>query len=290
MKTIAIGSFFVLFAIATGIGASPAFADHATATVSTPQGTSVPGCEATNECYIPYEVTIDVGGVVTWTNDDSAAHTVTGGSAADGPSGVFDSSLFMAGTSFEHKFEEVGTYPYFCMVHPWMEGIVVVQEAGAEEDDMMEEDTHMEEDEVHMEGAATATGMLSDGTTVSVWTSEVTSGERMEISIEFEGAEHVNHDIMVTQNGETVLDDSGAHHHDGKGVHETAPLSSSDPVDITITFQGYGVDDPKTGPIGEEVVFSNVVPEFGTVAMMILAVAIISIVAVTAKSRVIPRL
>jgi predicted secreted protein with PEFG-CTERM motif len=289
MKTIAIGSFFVLFAIASGMVASPAFADHATASVSVPQGTSVPGCEATNECYIPYEVTVDVGGVVTWSNDDSAAHTVTGGSAADGPSGAFDSSLFMAGTTFEHKFESVGEYPYFCMVHPWMEGIVTVQEAGAEED-MMEEDTHMEEDEVHMEGAATATGMLYDGTTVSVWTSEVTSGERMEISIEFEGAEHVNHDIMITQNGETVLDDSGAHHHDGKGVHETAPLSSSDPVDITITFQGYGVEDPKTGPIGEEVVFSNVVPEFGTVAMMILAVAIISIVAVTAKSRVIPRL
>jgi predicted secreted protein with PEFG-CTERM motif len=94
---------------------------------------------------------------------------------------------------------------------------------------------------------------------------------------------------MVTQNGETVLDDTSAHHHDGMGVHETAPLDSSDPVDITITFQGYGVDDPKTGPIGEEVVFSNVVPEFGTIAMMILAVAIISIVAVTAKSRVIPR-
>ena len=45
----------------------------------------------------------------------------------------------------------------------------------------------------------------------------------------------------------------------------------------------------KTGPIGEEVVFSNVVPEFGTIAMMILVVSIISIVAVTAKTRVIPR-
>ena len=289
MKTIAIGSFFVLFALAAGLVASPAFADHATASVSTPQGTSVPGCETTNECYIPYEVTVDVGGVVTWSNDDSAAHTVTAGSAADGPSGVFDSSLFMAGTTFSHKFEAVGEVPYFCMVHPWMEGIVTVQEAGAEEDDAMEEDTHMEDDEVHMEGAASATGMLSDGTTVSVWTSEATAGERMEISIEFEDSEHVNHDIMVTQNGETVLDDTSAHHHDGMGVHETAPLDSSDPVDITITFQGYGVDDPKTGPIGEEVVFSNVVPEFGTIAMMILAVAIISIVAVTAKSRVIPR-
>ena len=291
MKTIAIGSFFVLFAIVAGMATSPAFADHATASVSTPAGTSVPGCEETNECYIPYEVTVDVGGEVTWTNDDSAAHTVTGGSAAEGPSGVFDSSLFMAGTTFSHKFEEVGVYPYFCMVHPWMEGIVTVQEAGAEEDDthMEEDDTHMEEDEVHMEGAATATGMLSDGTTVSVWASEATAGEQMEISIEFADSEHVNHDIMVTQNGETVLDDTGAHHHEGTGVHNTAPLSSADPVDITVTFQGYGIDE-LTGPIGEEVVFSNVVPEFGTVAMMILAVAIISIVAVTAKTRVIPRL
>ena len=149
-------------------------------------------------------------------------------------------------------------------------------------DDMMD-------DEMHMEGAATATGMLSDGTKVSIWTSTPTKGEMMEINVEFDDAEHVNHDLKVTQNGNTVLDDTGAHHHDGKGVHTTKALSTSDPVDITITFQGYGVDDPKTGPIGEKVVFSNVVPEFGTIAMMVLAVAIISIVAVTAKSRVIPR-
>ena len=268
--------------------ASPAFADHPTATVSTPAGTSVPGCEATNECYIPYEVTVDVGGEVTWTNDDTAAHTVTAGSAADGPSGVFDSSLFMAGTSFSFVFEEAGTYPYFCMVHPWMEGIVVVQEASGEEDKHEDEDMHMD-DEVHMEGAASATGMMSDGTKVSVWASEPMAGEMMEITIEFADSEHVNHDIMVTQNGETVLDDMGAHHHEGAGVHTTAPLSSSDPVDITITFQGYGIDE-MTGPIGEEVQFSNVVPEFGTIAMVILGVAIISIVAFTSKSRVIPRL
>ena len=289
MKTIAIGSFFVLFAIVVSMTTSPVFADHPTASVSTPAGTSVPGCETTNECYIPYEVTVDVGGEVTWTNDDTAAHTVTGGSAADGPSGVFDSSLFMAGTTFSHKFETEGVFPYFCMVHPWMEGIVVVQEADAMEDDAMEDDEMHMDDEVHMEGAASATGMMSDGTVVSIWTSEPMAGERMEISIEFEDSEHVNHDIMVTQNGEEVLHDTGAHHHEGTGVHETSPLGSSDPVDVTITFTGYGIDE-LTGPIGEEVVFSNVVPEFGTVVMMILAVAIISIVAVTAKSRVIPRL
>ncbi|MCV0372956.1 MAG: PEFG-CTERM sorting domain-containing protein [Nitrosarchaeum sp.] len=287
MKTIAIGSLFVLLAIVAGVTAtSPAFADHATASVDVAKGSSVPGCEATNECYIPHEVTIDVGGEVTWNNVDSAAHTVTSGNAVDGPDGLFDSSLFMAGATFSVKFDDYapGEYDYFCMVHPWMEGIVVVQEAGAEEP----EDEHGDET-MHSEGDAAATGMLSDGTKVSIWASTPTAGEMMEINIEFEDAEHVNHDIRVTQNGNTVLDDMGAHHHDGKGTHMTQALGSSDPVDITITFQGYGVDDPKTGPIGEQVVFSKVVPEFGTIAMMILAVAIISIVAVTAKSRVIPR-
>jgi len=285
MKTIAIGSLFVLLAIVTGVTAvNPAFADHATASVDVAVGSSVPGCEATNECYIPYEVTVDVGGEVTWDNIDSAAHTVTGGSASDGPSGVFDSSLFMAGATFSHKFEEAGTFNYFCMVHPWMEGIVVVQEAAAEEMSDKDGDKTMS-----MKGDATATGMLSDGTKVSIWTSTPTKGEMMEINVEFKSAEHVNHDIKVTQNGNTVLDDMGAHHHDGKGAHMTKALSSSDPVDITITFQGYGVNDPKTGPIGEKVVFSKIVPEFGTIAMMILSVAIISVIAVTAKSRVIPR-
>jgi len=101
------------------------FADNPTASVSVPAGTSVPGCEETNECYIPYEVTINVGGEITWSNDDTAAHTVTSGTPADGPDGLFDSSLFMAGSTFSVKFDgyEPGSYDY-CMVHPWRTGIV----------------------------------------------------------------------------------------------------------------------------------------------------------------------
>ena len=89
-------------------------------------GSSVPGCEQTNECFLPYEVSINVGDTVTWVNDDTAAHTSTGGSPSDGPSGVFDSSLILAGSSFSFTFNEAGTYEYFCMVHPWMTGIVIV--------------------------------------------------------------------------------------------------------------------------------------------------------------------
>ena len=289
MKTKAISSFFVLFAIAAGIVAMTpaAFADHSEVTVVPAAGSGSLGCdEVEYGCYIPGIATVDLGGVVIFSNTDSAAHTFSAGTAAAGPTGEFDTSMVMAGNSYEWTADVLGEIPYFCMVHPWMTGLIVVQEVEAEE----HTDEHADEvAEVHMEGTATATGMLSDGTTVSIWTSTPTAGEAMEISIEFEGAEHVNHDMMITQSGDEVLNDEAAHHHDGKGVHTTAPLSSSDPVDITITFQGYGVDDPKTGPIGEEVVFSNVVPEFGTIAMMILAVAIISIVAVTAKSRVVPR-
>ncbi|MDH3853463.1 MAG: PEFG-CTERM sorting domain-containing protein [Nitrosopumilus sp.] len=294
MKTKALSSFFVLFAIAAGIVAMTpaAFADHSEVTIEAAMGSGAPGCEETAEgCYIPSTATVDVGGKVIMSNPDTAAHTFTAGSPTDGPSGEFDTGLIMAGGLYEYSPGTVGEIPYFCMVHPWMQGLIIVQEVEAEDDkgDMMDDHGDDKGDMMHTEGDATATGMLSDGTVVSIWTSTPTAGEMMEISVEFEDAEHVNHDMMVTQNGEDVLHDEGAHHHDGKGVHTTAALSSSDPVDITITFQGYGVDDPKTGPIGEEVVFTNVVPEFGTIAMMILAVAIISIVAVTAKSRVVPR-
>ena len=41
----------------------------------------------------------------------------------------------MAGTTFEQTFDESGTYDYFCMVHPWMTGIVTVS---AEHEEMEE--------------------------------------------------------------------------------------------------------------------------------------------------------
>ena len=97
-----------------------------TVSVIIPAGTSSPGCETTNECYTPASVTINVGDTVEWDNVDTAAHTVTGGSPADGPSGVFDSSLVMGKAKYSHTFDNAGSYDYFCMVHPWMVGKVIV--------------------------------------------------------------------------------------------------------------------------------------------------------------------
>jgi len=97
-----------------------------TVSVTIPTGSSSPGCEASNACYSPASITINAGDTVEWKNADTAAHTVTGGSPSDGPSGVFDSSLIMGGASFENTFDEVGIYDYFCMVHPWMVGNIQV--------------------------------------------------------------------------------------------------------------------------------------------------------------------
>lgn len=94
--------------------------------VDIPIGTAVPGCEETNACYSPADITINAGDTVEWVNVDTAAHTVTGGSPADGPSGVFDSSLVMGSASYAFTFNDSGNYDYFCMVHPWMVGSVSV--------------------------------------------------------------------------------------------------------------------------------------------------------------------
>ena len=95
------------------------------ATVSLPEGSALPGCDVDNECFIPYVAEISAGGAITWNNDDTAAHTVTSGTAEGGPDGMFDSGLFMPGATFDFTFDDVGKYDYYCIVHPWMVGKII---------------------------------------------------------------------------------------------------------------------------------------------------------------------
>ena len=376
--------FVALAAAVAGAYAAPAAYAQATAEVSNAPGSSVLGCEENDECFVPSNVMIDVNGTVTWSNDDTAAHTVTGGIAKDGPNDTFDSSLLMPDTTFSYTFEEAGEYPYFCVVHPWMAGMVTVSAAegdagqgggstvlsdeteikvmttepvegsrlgivvevvnsehinydirafqnGAvvlDDTDAHDHDGVSEHKTAPLESAdpvtivftfngygmgevtgpigesytlstdstaSTATGMFSDGTVVGLLASDPIEGHRMGIALQVDADKHLTYDIMATQGGETVLDVKEAHDHDGLGTHETDVLASSDPVDIFITFQGYDDHEGEiegTEMIGEQMAFTNIVPEFGTVAAMVLAAAIVSIIAVTARSRfsLVPRL
>ena len=155
MKTKAICSFFVLFAIVAGIGATTpaAFADHPETTIEPVAGSGVSGCEDTADgCYDPMEVTVNVGDHVTFSNTDIKSHTFTSFvDLTDKTVGdVFDSKILKTGESFEWSPDTVGDVAYFCMIHPWTQGLLIVQEAGAEEA-MMEETEVMEEEETMME-------------------------------------------------------------------------------------------------------------------------------------------
>jgi plastocyanin len=87
--------------------------------------------------YLPRQITISVNDQVTWTNNDTEAHTVTSGIGAGieslmnnkrgTPNGLFDSGSFRLGQSWTHTFARPGTFTYFCTIHPWMDGVVIVQ-------------------------------------------------------------------------------------------------------------------------------------------------------------------
>lgn len=70
--------------------------------------------------FEPQTVGVEVGGSVTWTNGDTVTHTVT---AEDGS---FDSGNLNQGETATVTFEDPGTFPYACQIHPFMRGTVQV--------------------------------------------------------------------------------------------------------------------------------------------------------------------
>jgi len=105
-----------------------AFADYSDITIETTTGSSVPGCEQTSQsCYVPSIAKVDVGYTVIFSNTDNAEHTFTAGTPGNGPSGEFDSGLVKSGKSYQWPTTKVGDQPYFCVIHPWMIGLIIVE-------------------------------------------------------------------------------------------------------------------------------------------------------------------
>jgi plastocyanin len=72
--------------------------------------------------YSPDPVVVQVGGKVTWRNDDNPPHTAT----AD--DGSFDTGIIETGKQKSVTFKEAGTFTYYCTVHKFMHGTVEVVE------------------------------------------------------------------------------------------------------------------------------------------------------------------
>jgi len=308
MKITTLTSLFVLLSVVSMVAIAPsAFAD---VTVTNAIGSSTPGCEDTNACFIPNPVTIDIGDTVTWENVDNAAHTVTSGSPADGPDGVFDSSLIMAGgASFSHTFDDAGTYDYFCMVHPWMAGSVVVEDeaaadaaaaAAAAEAEAAAAIAALEAQQAAEAKAAEAAAIeaevvvmaeprdpaidlintlrysVSGGSVSSI----ITNSDDATLVVALDASDDGELSITMNSNYITAFDDDSYF----VLVNNEEIWFSQDGSTLTIPFEA--------GTEKIEIVGSAVVPEFGTIAMVVLAVAIISIIVITAKTKtqLIPKL
>ena len=71
--------------------------------------------------FEPKSVTITVGTNVTWVNRDAAPHTVTSSDMRFASSGALDS-----GDRYSYTFITAGTYEYYCTLHPFMTGRIIV--------------------------------------------------------------------------------------------------------------------------------------------------------------------
>jgi plastocyanin len=71
--------------------------------------------------FSPSNFTTKVGSTVTWFNGDGSTHTITSKS-----SNLLDSGNIAAGDTFHFTFSHPGTYQYYCTIHPWMTGTIVV--------------------------------------------------------------------------------------------------------------------------------------------------------------------
>ena len=122
----------------------PVFADPHTIETANDSGLNL---ECGTQCYTPNTLTVDVGHIVTMTNtDETGIHTFMSGNVYGFtaiPDGEFDSGILNFGESFDYNANTVGEFPFYCSLHVWMQGVLIVQEATAEEtveEEVMEEE------------------------------------------------------------------------------------------------------------------------------------------------------
>ena len=292
MKSKPFGALFGLLALVAILGVAPAFGSTEVDIQAGAGASASAACVTTSNCFNPNPVTVAPGDEVDWKNGDTVSHTVTSGKLSDDNAGsLFDSGLIKKNADFTFTFANAGTYDYFCTVHPWMTGQVIVGAASG---------TTGSNTTGTSGGMAMLTAKASDGTTVTVSTTGPVNGQPLSLAISFTDASgnkihHQNYAITATQDGNSILSNSAGHTHTGDDTQTSSTnLSSADPVDIQITLNGIGLPtvDPTTwtGVKGETLSFTHIVPEFGPVASIVLAIAVMSMVVFAAKTRGIPKL
>ncbi|HKG57226.1 MAG TPA: cupredoxin family copper-binding protein [Candidatus Limnocylindrales bacterium] len=127
MRRISIPAFILSAALAAAACASSAATQSAPASAAPAASASAPASAASGTnvdikgfAFAPPATNVKVGDTVTWTNQDTVAHTAT----LDDKS--VDSGNLAAGATFSHAFPQAGTFAYHCSIHPQMKGTITV--------------------------------------------------------------------------------------------------------------------------------------------------------------------
>jgi plastocyanin len=109
-RTLALGALAGLVAVVIATATSPARAADIEVKID-------------NFTFNPQTITVKAGDTVVWTNHDDIPHTVTSKTM------VFRSKAVDTDDKFSFTFAKLGTFPYFCSLHPHMTGTIVVEAA-----------------------------------------------------------------------------------------------------------------------------------------------------------------
>lgn len=208
-------------------------------------------------------IDILVGDTIVWGNADTASHTVTSGTPETGPDQKFDSGLFAPGHSFSQQFNEAGTFPYFCIVHPWMTGEVIVSEGLSVLPDVGKKVT---DGNVSFDVEYKFNRLLSNPQ-INV--------DQKSITLELRGNAKSSDNTLLLKLPSELLDGPYVIWADGKKIIDFEHEKENEINTLLIPLN----DQSKLLTI----VGTHVVPEFGTYAVLVLVSAIMSIVVMTAK-------
>lgn len=223
------------------------------------------------------EITVFPGDTITWSNADTAFHTITSVSASSieagdfKEDGLFDSGFFTAGKSYTRQFDDLGDFYYYCSLHPWMNGVVhVVLDPGSVKS---------------IDGIAS--GFSDDGLGFEV---------KYFLDAYLANTVHVNPDaktLTFTLTGESNNDE----------ITITLPKELIDnPTTVWVNggIVDFESDSTISGNTATQLVIpidndsreikimgSKVIPEFGGIALLILTISIVSIIIFSKKTSLI---
>lgn len=215
------------------------------------------------------QIAITQGEQVRWENQDNAAHTVTSGTPETGPDGIFDSELFGPGETFTFEFTKVGEYPYYCVIHPWMIGHITVSEPYLGRDQVLKNiGAEFDENDNGWDVEYTLEGTLEE--TVQI------DPEQNSITFYYDPLES-KEDVLIIMLPESLIEDIKFTLIDGEIEGDAIRANIED---ITTMYVPLWPDSREVTFVG-----SKVIPEFGSIATLILVISIISIIILTSTKK-----